>query len=266
MDALDRAWRRWISLILVAMIVTTAVLGFVVLPVLQGRDQGLDAFTAICRAIGINLAARQAAAPVNPAVQPVSQVSWNPKTFGALLHGDKTSGAKIAEGKCVACHAADGSSADPSIPGLAGQSAFAIYKQLRDYKSDARANDMMSPVAQNLDDAQMADVAAYYSRLVRSDLDPLHPSFEGPEIEALVEQGDSARGVPPCSACHGAMAGGPIETPTLTGQSPQYVTATLKAFAEGQRRNDIYQRMRGIAAKLTPQEMALLGAYYTTPH
>jgi cytochrome c553 len=265
MDALDRAWRRWISLILVTMIVATVVLGFVVLPVVQGREQGLDAFAAICRAIGINLAVRQAA-PANPAAPPASQVSWSPKVFGALRHGDKTSGAKIAEGTCVACHAADGSSADPSIPGLAGQSAFAIYKQLQDYKSGARANDMMSPMAQNLDDAQMADVAAYYSSLVRGDLDPLHPSFEGPEIEALVEHGDSARGVPPCSACHGAMAGGPIETPTLTGQSPQYVTAALKAFAEGQRRNDIYQRMRGIAAKLTPQEMALLGAYYTTPH
>ena len=37
---------------------------------------------------------------------------------------------------------------------------------------------------------------------------------------------------------HGIGAGGPIETPTLSGQYPQYLEAQLKAFASGQRHNE----------------------------
>src|SRR5205085_2273645 len=70
-------------------------------------------------------------------------------------------------------------------------------------------------------------------------------------------------GLPPCSACHGARTGGPIETPTLTGQYAQYIEAQLKAFASGTRHNDIYHRMRSVAAKLTSNEIRLLAIYYS---
>ena len=79
-------------------------------------------------------------------------------------------------------------------------------------------------------------------------------------------RGDPSRTLPPCAACHAAGAGGPLETPGLTGQSPVYVESQLQAFAKGERHNDAFMRMRAIAAKLTPREMILLGAYYTTPH
>ena len=62
--------------------------------------------------------------------------------------------------------------------------------------------------------------------------------------------------------CHGAASGGPLEAPTLTGQYPAYVAAQLKAYAGASRRNDIYGRMRKVAAKLTDQEIADLAAYY----
>jgi cytochrome c553 len=58
-------------------------------------------------------------------------------------------------------------------------------------------------------------------------------------------------------------AGGPIETPTLSGQYAQYLEAQLKAFASGQRHNDIYHRMRSVASKLTPTEIRLLTIYYS---
>jgi cytochrome c553 len=124
----------------------------------------------------------------------------------------------------------------------------------------------MSQMVQPLDAKAMANLAAYYASLRRSDLDPAHPSYAGPEIEALALLGDAGRALPPCAACHSTTAGGPLETPDLTGQSAAYIGAQLQAFADGSRRNDVFQRMRSIAAKLTPREMVLLGAYYTTPH
>ena len=87
--------------------------------------------------------------------------------------------------------------------------------------------------------------------------------YVGVQIENLVTNGDIARNLPPCSACHGIRSGGPIETPTLTSQYAQYIEAQLKAFASGERHNDIYHRMRSVASKLTPSEIRLLATYYS---
>jgi len=264
MNSLDRTWRLWIVAALAATVLGLGVLSFVIVPLVGAQTAGLGAFAAICRAVGINLGgAAQIGSAAGP---PATRLAWTGTEFAALAHADRAAGEALAQASCVACHAADGTSADPSIPRMSGQSAFAIYKELQDFKSGARTNETMSPVAEPLDPKQMAEVAAYYAGLRRTDLDPAHPSFAGPEIETLVAAGDAARALPPCAACHAPGAGGPIETPSLTGQSPTYVTQQLEAFASGGRHNDVFQRMRSIAAKLAPREMNLLGAYYTTPH
>jgi cytochrome c553 len=202
--------------------------------------------------------------PSEATAQPVTRVAWTVPTLEGLYHADRANGARIAQERCVACHLPDGNSPDPSIPRNAGQSAAALYKQLQDFKSGARVNDTMSPLAADLDDKTITDVAAYYGRLVRGALDrPGSVPFVGADIENIVSNGDIARGVPPCSACHGVQAGGPIETPTLTGQYAQYLEAQLRAFASGQRHNDIYHRMRSVASRLTPNEMRLLALYYS---
>jgi cytochrome c553 len=132
---------------------------------------------------------------------------------------------------------------------MAGQSAFAIYKQLHDFKNGARVNELMASVVQGLDDEQMADVAAHFAALTKGALDPGTISSGGPDIVGLVERGLSAR----ASRLHflpGAHAGGPVETPTLAGQRQDYLLAQLNAFAKADRHNDIYNRMRGITGKL----------------
>ncbi|MBO0733277.1 MAG: c-type cytochrome [Methylocapsa sp.] len=146
---------------------------------------------------------------------------------------------------------------------MSGQSAFAIYKQLHDFKNGARANEIMAGVVHDLDDEQMADVAAHFSALTKGALDPKTISSGDPDVVRLVEYGNSARGVPSCASCHGAHAGGPIETPTLAGQRQEYLQAQLEAFANNGRCNDIFDRMRGIAAKLQPKEMEKLAEYYS---
>jgi cytochrome c553 len=78
----------------------------------------------------------------------------------------------------------------------------------------------------------------------------------------LVELGDPARNIPPCAACHRPGAGGPIEAPILSEQDRDYLIAQLKMYASGERRNDVYGRMRTIAARLTPAEIAGLARYY----
>ena len=261
----ENRWRVWSAVALAAVIVVGAGLGILVIPLVQGSVGGIDPYTAICRAIGILPGSPARPTPTSGAPPyPVTQVSWSDQTIGEIYRADRDNGAAIAQQRCVACHTVEGNTPDPSIPRNAGQSRFAIYKQLHDYKSGARQNETMTPLVADLDDKAIADLAAYYGRLVRGAIDPQRSGvFVGAEIENLVTNGDIARNLPPCGACHGVRAGGPIETPTLTRQYPQYVEAQLKAFATGARHNDIYHRMRSVASKLKETEMQLLAIYYS---
>jgi cytochrome c553 len=80
----------------------------------------------------------------------------------ATAAGDRTAGRKKAT-QCQACHGLDGLSKIPEGPNLAGQDENYLVKALRDYKTGARKNDMMSIVAPGLSDQDMADLAAYYA-------------------------------------------------------------------------------------------------------
>jgi len=259
----DAAWRRRIWRAAGALLAVGALLGLIVIPLIQGRSAGIDGFTAICRALGVLPGSPARPTPSSHGVaKPVTQVAWTTATVAGVENADPVHGAQVAQERCAACHRADGSSAAPTIPRLAGQSRFAIYKELQDFRSGARVNEIMSAMAAGLDDKSIADVAAYFGHLQHGSSDDQNPPFVPAEIENLVINGDVARGLPPCVACHGTRTGGPIEVPTLTDQHADYLQAQLKAFADGERHNDIYLRMRGVASRLSPQEMELLAIYY----
>ena len=50
---LDRSWRIWGSAFVLGILAFGALLGVVIIPVVQGMSAGVDAYTAICRALGI---------------------------------------------------------------------------------------------------------------------------------------------------------------------------------------------------------------------
>jgi cytochrome c553 len=78
--------------------------------------------------------------------------------------GDVASGQKKSQA-CAACHGADGSTpTTPDFPRIGGQYRDYLYKALKDYKSGARKNPIMAGQVANLSDADMADLAAYFSR------------------------------------------------------------------------------------------------------
>jgi cytochrome c553 len=156
--------------------------------------------------------------PVSAAkAQPVSQVAWTTPVIDRLHQPDAADGNEIAM-RCAPCHGEKGMSPGAQFPNMAGQSAFAIYKQLHDFKSGARMNALMAGIAQTLTEDQMVDVAAHFAALARGTLDPQVVAVSDPDIVRLTLEGDPVRGLPACAACHGVRAGGPIETPTLAGQ------------------------------------------------
>lgn len=67
---------------------------------------------------------------------------------------------------CAGCHGPAGVSANPLWPNLAGQKDKYLVKQMQDFKSGARNNNpMMTPMAKPLSDADIENLAAYFSSL-----------------------------------------------------------------------------------------------------
>jgi len=64
--------------------------------------------------------------------------------------------------QCAACHGMDGIATLPEAPNLAGQTEAYLVKSLQDFKSGARKNEMMTLMARNLSDSDIANLAAYY--------------------------------------------------------------------------------------------------------
>lgn len=91
--------------------------------------------------------------------------------FGASLAASGlVNAADIEAGKqkaimCAGCHGPAGISANPAWPNLAGQKADYLAAQLNEFKNGNRKNDLMTPMAQGLNDEDVANVSAYFASL-----------------------------------------------------------------------------------------------------
>ena len=77
---------------------------------------------------------------------------------------DAAAGAKKAV-TCVACHGKDGISIAPNYPNLACQKDKYLVKAIKAYKSGARNDPMMKPMVGSLSDADIENLAAFFSTL-----------------------------------------------------------------------------------------------------
>lgn len=75
---------------------------------------------------------------------------------------DRTAGARKAAA-CAVCHGANGISTQPDAPNLAGQPEAYLAAQLRAYRDGTRRHEVMSLMAKNLSDADIADLAAHFA-------------------------------------------------------------------------------------------------------
>jgi cytochrome c553 len=82
---------------------------------------------------------------------------------GVARAADTAAGLAKAKEVCQACHGLDGNSPTPDYPRLAGQYPDYLSKALRDYKSGARKNAIMTGMAGALTAKDIDDVAAYYA-------------------------------------------------------------------------------------------------------
>ncbi len=78
--------------------------------------------------------------------------------------GDAAAG-KAKAATCGACHGQNGISPNDLWPNLAGQKQSYLVKQIKAFRDGQRADPMMAPMAAALSDADIDDLAAFYSSL-----------------------------------------------------------------------------------------------------
>jgi cytochrome c553 len=82
----------------------------------------------------------------------------------AVAAGDAVAGKQKAQ-MCAVCHGLDGVARQPDAPNLAGESPIYLVRQLEAFRSGERQHAQMSIIAQGLNDADIEDLAAWYSSI-----------------------------------------------------------------------------------------------------
>ena len=144
---------------------------------------------------------------------------------------------------------------------LAGQNAAYIAKQLADYKSGARKNEIMSGMAAPLTDQDIQNLAAYFA----SQKLQVGAANKGSLAlgQKLYRGGDASRSLAACMSCHGPDGAGnsPAKFPRIGGQQADYTLAQLQHFRDGTRTNDPNGMMRDTAGRMTAEEIKAVSEY-----
>lgn len=172
-----------------------------------------------------------------------------------------------AQNVCAACHGADGNSAAPVNPNLAGMPADYIARQLAHFKAGIRQNAIMQAMAAPLSPEDMAALGAYYSQQKPKD-GASRDAALAKTGQKLYRAGDATLGIPACASCH--LPGGtgiPRNYPRLAGQHSEYTLGQLKAFKAGERGNDkegkdaMGRMMATIAGRMSEAQMRAAAEY-----
>lgn len=148
----------------------------------------------------------------------------------APARGDAAAGATKAA-TCVACHGLNGNSVNPEWPVLAGQNATYAHEQIVRIRDGQRPVPLMQPMVKDLNDQDVADLAAFFSTQTPAGLEA-DPSY-WQAGERLYRNGDAARGIPACIACHGPVGRGvpAADYPALQAQHSVYTVKQLDNYA-----------------------------------
>jgi cytochrome c553 len=252
---------RWFTISVAAVVAIAAfaaAVGFLWLPRAHARDATASLWDAICSAAGAPAPYRNPGLPDEHAIYP-STVIVSSEFSGPIDNVAVGRGATLAL-QCSMCHGARGTaSAGTNAPHLAGQPPSSTYKQLRDFKSGHRPSAVMQPLATNLSDQDMHDLAAFYSQQQRETL--VGHAGVRVAVPRLASNGSPMRNVGACATCHSPGVAR-VATPILDGLPQAYLVDQLRAFKSGRRANDINEQMRNATHGLTDEEIDVLAKYY----
>ena len=167
---------------------------------------------------------------------------------------------------CAACHGPDGNSRAPELyPNLAAQAPAYLELQLANFKSGERPHAVMKAIATALKPGEAHDLSVYFSA---------QPAKAQPSSNAALEEKGriiftkgGANGALACASCHGAQGQGQSAFPRVASQPAGYLLEQLHVYRDAPAfNNPLATMMKGVAVKLSEEEMKAVAAYVATLH
>jgi len=171
-----------------------------------------------------------------------------PAKTSTLGDGNADRGGELAE-PCAACHGADGNAGGADMPTLAGQDARYFIKAMEAYKDGSRQHEGMFGAVETLNDAGIADLAAFYATQK-----PVRRNVRAPLT--------TTEWVARCERCHG-IDGNSTDPrfPMLAGQDRTYLENALRAYIGNTRSSTT---MHAMSDPLSGDDLRRLVDYYAT--
>lgn len=170
---------------------------------------------------------------------------------------------------CTACHGKEGRAApDGYHPRIAGKPALYLFNQLVNFREGRRRYAPMVYLVDHLGDDYLREIAEHFAAIEAPYPAPAAANDEPAALalgEKLALQGDEARKLPACAACHGrALTGTAPAIPGLLGLPRDYLKGQLGAWANGQRRAHAPDCMADIARRLRPEDVSAVAAWLSS--
>lgn len=176
--------------------------------------------------------------------------------FSVQAQGSAPAAAEV----CTPCHGPDGNSVAPNFPKLAGQQVDYLTKQLNEFLSGKRKNDIMTAILPGIQKSDVPALAAYFAGRKQTPGTATDPKLA--EVgKRLYDDGNTDSGVPACMGCHQPRGEGNERYPRLAGQHQIYTLQQMADFKAGVRSNDKGRVMRAVAERMTEQEMQAVSEY-----
>jgi cytochrome c553 len=208
---------------------------------------------------------------------PRSGPSWSALTFVAavcqinIAHAEPPDVPDTLEQRiipCTVCHGKHGEGIEKPgyyFPRIGAKPAGYLFRQLVNFRDKRRQYVEMNYIVAYLPDAYLREMAEYFANQRPALPEPTLPKISKEALkraETLVTKGDTAKGIPACTACHGkALTGTQPAMPGLVGLPAYYVSAQLGAWRNGVRHANEPDCMGKVASRLSDGEVAWLGVW-----
>jgi cytochrome c553 len=193
--------------------------------------------------------------------------------YRRLVHGDAAAPVadeplrELARRACARCHGPQGCGRElAAFPRIAGQSREYLAAALRAYADDRRHSGIMQPIAAELGDDAIGELATYYSDMPGCpplDDSPAAAIARGREI---ADRGVPEQRLPSCRDCHGPeLSRRDPAMPALAGQYADYLVLQLELFQSQQRGGASHAHlMTPVANGIDAAQIRDVAAYYAS--